>query len=171
MRGPVLLPWGELFQGGFDGGVEAEHDGVSTEAAGFMQGTPDEGGAATGGDADDDVFLTDAAVSDGGGTGLDVVFSAFDGAPEGLAATGDDALDLFARGAEGGGDLTGVEDAEPTAGASADVEQASARCEGFGDPDGDGGDGAPFFGDGGWEKGVLREHEGDGLLRRHPVKF
>lgn len=154
----VGLPVGisELAGRAADGGVEANQSGVGLAPIGLVESAPDKRGAATGCDANDDVVGGDLPLVDGGGTGLDIVLRALDGAPESLATASDDALDLLARGAEGGWDFAGVEHAEATAGAGSDIDQATALGKGAGDFGGEGGDGALLFGEGGGDLGVFR---------------
>src|SRR5205823_1935145 len=94
------------------------------------EGSVDERGGAAGGDAADDVGCADVFFIDGGGAAFGAVFGAFLGAEHGVGAAGDDALDHFGVGAEGGRAFGGVEDAEAAAGAGAEVDEATPLPEG-----------------------------------------
>ena len=66
---------------------------------------------------------------DGLGAILRVILCPFDGADQGPPAAGDDALDQRGPDAECRRTFRGVEDAEPAAGAGADVEQPATFAE------------------------------------------
>ena len=75
------------------------------------------------------VFATHTLPINSLGAVLRMVLRPFDGANQGPPAPGDDPLDQCGPDAERRRTLRGVKDAEPAAGAGADIEEAPARAE------------------------------------------
>src|SRR5262249_55870273 len=113
--------------------VAGEGDGMSAAAAGIFDGGDCERSASAGGDAESDIVLAGLALLHLGDGGRGVVFAGFSGVAEGLRASSHDVLHGAGVSIEGWRNLGGVESSETSAGAGADVDEASALAESGGD--------------------------------------
>jgi hypothetical protein len=101
--------------------------------AGVLKGGDCEGSTSAGGDADDNVVLARLSFRDFVSSQFAGVFVGFDGGAQRFRSAGDDELDQLRIGVKGGRAFGGVERGDASAGAGADIDEASAIGERGGD--------------------------------------
>jgi hypothetical protein len=125
----------------------------------------------TGGQADKSIIFVEAKSREIA-AGLDaIVFRAFDGILNGLSAAGDERADKVPRNAEGGWAFRGVEDAESSACASADIEEASTAANAVDDPVDGAGNGREHAGNSRCDAAVFAIHHADDFERGHVIEI
>ncbi len=126
--------------------IAGDGGGLGSTGAGVFDGADDVGGAAAGGDADDDIFSRGTAAGYVALTDLGRVLVDVGGGGEGLGAAGHNVLDLRGRGGVSWWALRRVEGGDATAGTGTDIDEPASVTEGTGDGIDDDGDlGERFF--------------------------
>ena len=107
-----------------------EQHGAHPPRARARERRPDVRGGTARGDADEHIVGAEVARVDGGGTGIAIVFRAFDRPDQRLGSASDDPLDHLGWRPEGRRALGSIEDAEATRRACPDIAEPATSSEG-----------------------------------------